>query len=61
MKKTGSIAIQLLFASLFVWVMAGFCVFEVRHPWATRMEVLIHWTDAMTFKKLSYEEMRPRG
>ena len=33
-------------------------VFAYRHPWATDMERLIYLKEALTFKKVSYKEMR---
>ena len=33
-------------------------IFAFRHPWATDMERLIHISDALMLKKVSYSEMR---
>lgn len=32
--------------------------FTYRHPWATDIERFIYIKEAMTFKKVSYKEMR---
>lgn len=32
--------------------------FAYRHPWATDIERFIYIKEAMTFKKVSYKEMR---
>ncbi len=41
-----------------VYLLVSSWVFAFRHPWATDMERFIHIGDALTFKKISYKEMR---
>lgn len=61
MNKARTKAKECLFAALFIWVIAGFLSFKIRHPWATETEVAMHFVEALTFKKVDYQEMRPRG
>jgi len=41
------------------WIVAGI-TFQLRHPWATEVEQLIHIKDVFTFQKIPYKEMRER-
>ena len=41
-----------------VYLLVSSWVFAFRHPWTTDMERFIHIGDALTFKKISYKEMR---
>lgn len=45
---------------LFAWFAISTLVFKMRHPWATEMEVMLNIHNAVQFKKVSYETMRPR-
>lgn len=45
---------------LIIWVVVAEIVFAVRHPWATDTERLLRIVDAMAFRKVPYNEMRPR-
>jgi hypothetical protein len=40
--------------------MTAAITFEIRHPWATEMEQLIHINDVFMFRKIPYNEMRER-
>jgi hypothetical protein len=51
---------ECVLALVFLWAVGGFVAFRLRHPWATETECLVHWTDALTFQKVPYEEMRIR-
>lgn len=42
----------------FLYLSLACAIFAIRHPWATDMERFIHIGDALTFKKISYKEMR---
>lgn len=41
-----------------VYLIISSWTFAFRHPWATDMERLVHFGDALMFKKISYKEMR---
>lgn len=36
-------------------------VFAFRHPWATETERFLHTWDAICFRHVPYDTMRPRG
>ena len=52
---------MMIAALLFVlyYLFAGF-VFNVRHPWATEMEIILHPVAVLTFDKVEDYEIRPR-
>jgi hypothetical protein len=43
---------------LFLWLIAGTVSFQVRHPWATDIEIMFYIKDALLFRRVSYNEMR---
>jgi hypothetical protein len=59
-KETIKLAAGVAIVVLFIWVWIATTVFRFRHPWATETEVVVHLLDAVTFQKLSYDEMRRR-
>lgn len=56
MKKFATI-MGLIFVA---WVVIAEIVFAFRHPWASETERFLHIVDAMKFRKVPYETMRPR-
>lgn len=42
------------------YLLASLLVFNIRHPWATQIEVLQHFSEAVRFDTVPYDEMRPR-
>lgn len=54
-----TIGILAVLAFLMWWFVAS-AVFAVRHPWATSTERTIHTGDALMFRQIPYNEMRPR-
>lgn len=51
---------EFVFAGLFLWVMAAWFVFKVRHPWTTGAETIVYWQEVVTFQKVPHSQMRPR-
>ena len=45
---------------LILWLAISCTVFRFRHPWATETETILNVHNALLFKKVSYDEMRPR-
>jgi hypothetical protein len=43
---------------IFLYLSLACAIFAIKHPWPTDMERFIHIGDALTFKKISYKEMR---
>jgi len=52
------LAIVLLLCALYAPV--AYIVFGFRHPWATDTERFLYTYEALTFQKVSYNQMRPR-
>ena len=44
----------------FVYFVVASLTFNIRHPWATDMEIWMHMGDALTFGTVDYWDMRPR-
>jgi hypothetical protein len=43
-----------------LWMAICSLVFRFRHPWATETEVILHLPDAVMWREVPYDEMRPR-
>lgn len=46
---------------LLLWLIISMSIFRLRHAWATETEILINLPKVLIFKKISYEETRPKG
>lgn len=55
-----SYAAMALVTFVTLYLLVASVVFGLRHPWATDTERLLHIGDALAFRTLDYEEMRPR-
>lgn len=53
-------ASQLIVILLVIWIVIAEIVFSIRHPWATDTERFLHTIDALLFKEVPYNKMRPR-
>jgi hypothetical protein len=60
MKDKLSLVGYALGALFFVYFVVASITFGFRHPWATSTERLIYIREAMTFKRVTYQEMRQR-
>ena len=49
--------IIIIFMAVAYWCVAG-VTFALRHPWATQMEVMMHYKEMFTFQKISYEKTK---
>lgn len=45
---------------LILWSVVGEMVLAFRHPWMTETERILHYPDALMFRKLNYYDLRPR-
>lgn len=52
--------LPILLVALVIYLMAAEIVFQFRHPWMTSTERFLHTPDALQFKQLRYEDVRPR-
>lgn len=43
-----------------LYYVVALSVFHFRHPWATEMEDFLHTWDALNFRRIPYDAMRPR-
>ena len=50
--------LQLIIFGLVGWFMISSITFTIRHPWVTNIEHMMHITDSLLFKKISYKEFR---
>jgi hypothetical protein len=59
-ESVGNIIANVAVLVVVLYVATAFVVFGLRHPWMTETEKFLCTFDAMAFRKVPYEVMRPR-
>ena len=53
-------ALQYVMMGLVAYYAVSMIVLNIRHPWMTGMELIIHTWDGLTWQHVDYWETRPR-